>query len=155
MLSNKTKWRRVLAICLLTTSKSIASLSEGTIGACRIGDGTCPGTAHVPDSKIDDLPLFTIEDHRRFDRDGFLVVRGLLDKEIVDLAEAGDALVEAADKSPSYFSSVEMGVVFRAGNGLETNVTNAFRQVAFDSILPRAVAELLHLDKSSSVRVLR
>lgn len=99
--------------------------------------------------------LFSEEHHAMFERDGFLVVSGLLEEEMDGLVNAGDLFLQATQKMKSYFSTIEMGMIFQAGKAENDTVTKAFRRVALDSILPQAVAELMRLPKSSSVRVLR
>lgn len=97
--------------------------------------------------------LFTEEQVAMFEQDGFLVVSGLLEDEIEELVAAGETFVESSMKSQSYFSAIEMGMIFQAGK--LDYVTQAFRKVALDSVLPRAAAELMRLPTSSRVRVLR
>jgi hypothetical protein len=100
--------------------------------------------------------LFRAEQHEAFDRDGFLVVSGLLDGHMEDFVAAGDAFVTGAKKMKSYFSNLEMGMIFQAGKSAnQATITKAFRHIAFDTILPQAVAELMHLPPTERVRVLR
>jgi hypothetical protein len=120
---------------------SMTSASKEKVGG---GHSTCTSSA-----------LFDEEEHAMFERDGFLAVSGRLEEEIEGLVNAGEAFLQASKKMNSYFSSIEMGMIFRAGKVGNDTITQAFRRVAFDSILPRAVAELMRLPKSSSVRVLR
>ena len=121
-------------------------------------------------------PLFSSEQHQAFQRDGFLVVSGLLDgtykyhnndnhpkrsaeegwhdyvmKDGVHednllsrLVLAGDEFLSSREKVDAYFSSIEMGMIFNGGP--TTNVTDTFRKVAIESIIPAAAAELLQLD---------
>ncbi len=99
--------------------------------------------------------LFTSDQLSMFDRDGFLIVSGLLEHEIAELTTAGDAYVRASKKMKAYFSSIEMGMIFQAGMMANDTTTSAFRHVALDSILPRATAELMRLSADSNVRILR
>lgn len=99
--------------------------------------------------------LFNEEDHAMFERDGFLVVSGLLEQEIGELVSAGEAFLQASQKTNGYFSSIEMGMIFQAGNVENKSITQAFRRVALDSVLPQAVAELMRLPINENVRVLR
>lgn len=99
--------------------------------------------------------VFAEEQVAAFERDGFLVVSGLLEDEVDDLVDAGEAFVHASKKMKAYFSSIEMGMIFQAGKTANDTITRAFRQVALDSILPRAAAELMRLPKNQRVRVLR
>jgi hypothetical protein len=73
-----------------------------------------------------------------------------------DFVAAGDAFMADAKKMKSYFSKVEMGMIFQAGKSAnQATITKAFRHIAFDTILPQAVAELMHLPPTERVRVLR
>jgi hypothetical protein len=99
--------------------------------------------------------LFSTEQHEAFDRDGFLLVSNMLDVTMLkELVNASNDFVSQTKKMKAYFSSVELGMIFQAG---ETNrtVTEAFRHVALNSILPHAAAELMRLDPSQRVRVIR
>jgi hypothetical protein len=126
--------------------------------------------------------LFSTEQHQSFARDGFLLVSDLLDVTMLqELTGAGNAYMAGAQKMDAYFSSIEMGMIFQAGGSSNSNsdgsssattgggsssssssnnttnqtITRAFRNVAFDSVLPRAAAELMQLSPSEHVRVLR
>ena len=107
------------------------------------------------DSEVFGGKLFTSDQIEAFERDGFIVVSGLLDEYIDEFSRAGDSYVAGAKKMKSYFSSIEMGMIFQAGAVGNSTITKAFRQIAFDSVLPKAVAELMRLPKSQRVRVLR
>jgi hypothetical protein len=136
------------------------------------GSGT-PTTGIDPPSR-----MFSEEQHQSFQRDGFLIVSDLLDKQVLeDIVEAGEDFVDQARVVDSYFSVIEMGMIFQAGGGrtagstkhepghendhhptamrLNRNITKAFREVALRSILPRAAAELMQLNQTEQVRVLR
>ena len=99
--------------------------------------------------------LLTHDQLSNFDRDGFLVVSGLLEDEIDDLMSAGNTYVRTTKAMKAYFSSIEMGMIFQAGTLANDTMTSAFRRVAFDSFIPQAVAELMRLTPGSTVRVLR
>jgi hypothetical protein len=120
--------------------------------------------------------LFSVEQHQSFAHDGFLIVRDLFPRPMLDeLINAGETFMANTQKMEAYFTSIEMGMIFQAGNGSghqqeggssatsgtnhTTNsnhtITKAFRNVAFDSILPQAAAELMQLSPSQHVRVLR
>ena len=100
-------------------------------------------------------PMFTYEHHEQFERDGFLVVSGLLDDQLEEFVNAGDEYASNAKKSAAYFSIIDMGLVFDAGKSEDTHITKAFRNVAFESKLPQAVAELMRLPPTQNVRLLR
>jgi len=110
----------------------------------------------LPEGNLDvDETLFTKEQHESFQKDGFLVISGLLDGEIDDFVKAGDAFVAQSKKLKAYFSQLEMGVIFRAGSTMNNTITRSFRRIALESVIPRAAAELMNLSDSQSVRVLR
>jgi hypothetical protein len=48
-----------------------------------------------------------------------------------------------------------MGMIFQAGIRVNQTITRAFRNVALESVLPRAAAELMQLESTDSVRILR
>lgn len=114
--------------------------------------------------------LFSVEQHESFAKDGFLIVQDLFPRQMLDeLTSAGESFMANTQKMEAYFSSIEMGMIFQAGSGgthgsaggTNTNsnnnrtITKAFRNVAFDSVLPQAAAELMQLSPSQHVRVLR
>jgi hypothetical protein len=99
--------------------------------------------------------LFTKDQLSDFDRDGFLVVSGLLEDEMDDLISAGDTYIRNSKAMKAYFSSIEMGMIFQAGTKVNDTMTSAFRRAALDSLIPQAVAELMRLPPGSTVRVLR
>eukprot|EP00529_Nitzschia_sp_RCC80_P019167 CAMPEP_0113520992 /NCGR_PEP_ID=MMETSP0014_2-20120614/44398_1 /TAXON_ID=2857 /ORGANISM="Nitzschia sp." /LENGTH=517 /DNA_ID=CAMNT_0000418913 /DNA_START=69 /DNA_END=1622 /DNA_ORIENTATION=+ /assembly_acc=CAM_ASM_000159 len=129
-------------------------------------DTTSATTSSSPSSS----PLFSAEQHQAFQRDGFLVISGLLDGTykynnngnhqkvgrhnyvnnneegslLARLVQSGDEFVSSREKMDAYFSSIEMGMIFNGGP--TTNVTDTFRKVAIESIIPTAAAELLQLD---------
>jgi hypothetical protein len=105
--------------------------------------------------------LFTREQHESFGRDGFVIVSnnmlgGAMLNELVNASN--DFLLES-NKMKSYFTAVELGMIFQASKSNNTNnnnITRAFRNVALHSVLPRAAAELMQLDPSNErVRVIR
>jgi hypothetical protein len=100
--------------------------------------------------------LFTADQHQAFERDGFLVVSGLLDGDMDDFVEAGDAFVANTKAMKAYFSSLGFGMIFQAGKASNhQTVTKAFRHIALDTLLPQAAAELMRLPPTERVRVLR
>jgi hypothetical protein len=107
--------------------------------------------------------IFDQEQHEAFQRDGFVVVSGMLDPILVqNLEHAANLTVEITPKIPFFFSVTKQGAMF----GSQKNCTadesegdvavNAFRQAALFSDLPRAAAELMQLDpETQNVRILR
>lgn len=129
---------------------------ESNESMSRPGQNTAPTATSLPTG------LFTLQQHESFARDGFLVMSDMLEVPMLqDLTSAGEAFMANAQKMDAYFSSIEMGMIFQAGsdvsgaNNTNHTVTKAFRKVAFDSVLPRAAAELMQLSPSQHVRVLR
>jgi hypothetical protein len=119
--------------------------------------------------------LFSVKQHGTFERDGFLVVSDLLGRDVLDevVTASHDFVAHHKKKHmKSYFSLIEMGMIFQAGSRntsrpltsnedttthtvLNQTITKAFRKVALESILPRAAAELMRLTDQEQVRVLR
>jgi hypothetical protein len=101
--------------------------------------------------------VFNADDHVAFERDGFLVVSGLLEAPLLEeFIQAGQAFAAQAKKTNSYFSIIDMGLIFQAGkDDADSAMTDAFRRVAFHSKLPQAAAELMQIPASQHVRVLR
>jgi hypothetical protein len=92
--------------------------------------------------------IFVEEQHEAFQRDGFLVISGMMDSIMVqNLDHAANLTVENSPKIPFYFSVTKQGAMFGA---------DAFRQAALFSDLPRAAAELMQLDpETQHLRILR
>jgi hypothetical protein len=86
-----------------------------------------------------------------FERDGYVLVKGLLPNAVVQtLADAVAAAVAASPKQPSYFSNVVSGALFTA------DLAAPYRETAIYSQLPRAVAQLLKRNAEfDSIRVVR
>jgi hypothetical protein len=109
--------------------------------------------------------IFDQEQHKAFQRNGFVVVSGLLDPALVqNLEHAAYLTVENTPKSKTsfYFSLTKQGAMF----GSQKNCTadererdvaaDAFRQAALSSDLPRAAAELMQLDpEKQNLRIIR
>ena len=94
----------------------------------------------------------------RYERDGFILMKNVISKDLVDrLAEAGIGVAAIGQKFPLYFSVVERGVMFDSGLGdSNPNATRTFREAALYSTIPQIAAELMKLDKTSqNLRVLR
>jgi hypothetical protein len=107
--------------------------------------------------------IFDQEQHKAFQRDGFVVVSGLMDPSLVqNLEHAADWTIENTQKIPFYFSVTKQGAMFGSqkncsADGRERDVAaDAFRQAALFSDLPRAAAELMQLDpETQDLRILR
>jgi hypothetical protein len=110
--------------------------------------------------------IFDQEQHEAFQRDGFMVVSGMMDPILVqNLEHAAELTVENTPKVPFYFSVTKQGVLFGSkknctadADGIERDVAavDAFRQAALFSDLPRAAAELMQLDpETQDLRILR
>jgi hypothetical protein len=107
--------------------------------------------------------IFDQEQHKAFQRDGFVVVSGMMDPILVqNLEHAAYLTVENTPKIPFYFSVTKQGAMFGSqknctADGCERDVAaDAFRQAALFSDLPRAAAELMQLDpKTQDLRILR
>jgi hypothetical protein len=113
--------------------------------------------------------LFTDEQHKSFQNDGYLHVSGFFHaKDVEELVAAGDATVRNANSAGAQiFSTNEAGIIFgprskRGGSSsrdLEWDapeIVRAFRKIALRSNLGKASAELMQLDPSTqNVRILR
>jgi hypothetical protein len=107
--------------------------------------------------------IFDQEQHEAFQRDGFLVVSGMMDPIVVqNLEHAAGLTVENTPKLPFYFSVTNQGAMFGSqknctADGIERDVAaDAFRHAALFSDLPRAAAELMQLDpETQELRILR
>jgi hypothetical protein len=107
--------------------------------------------------------IFDQEQHEAFQRDGFVVVSGIMDPILVqNLEHAAELTVENTPKIPFYFSVTKQGAMFGStknctANGREPDVAvDAFRQAALFSDIPRAAAELMQLDpETQDLRILR
>jgi len=118
--------------------------------------------ANVPENDR----IFLDEHLEAFQREGYLVVKKLLDDTLLEnLQRAAKLTVDAAPKIPFYFSVTQTGAFFGSQNctaGLDRLPcehdlqTAAFRQAALYSQLPKAAAELMQLDPvTQNLRVLR
>ena len=141
------------------------TLTETSLSTCSLPDGSClsPNNHsdardhqdYKPEPDLQTASLFSVEQHKQFDRDGFVIVSGLLDEQLADFVQAGQEFSDKSKKSSSYFSIIDMGLIFEAGKTGESHITKAFRRVVFQSKLPQAVAELMRLPPTQNVRVLR
>lgn len=128
---------------------AFAAPSETTY--CKSNGLDSPSDAKYPSTR-----LFSAEQHHAFERDGFLVVSDLLDAEMLqEIVTAGDNFLDQTNKMESYFASIEMGMIFQAGSQVNRTITQPFRKVALESRLPDAAAELMRLEPTESIRVLR
>ena len=119
--------------------------------------------------------LLTEEQLDQFERDGYIVLSGLLDDEDVNrIVRAGHEAVASQANGQELsrgntFSVVEKGMIFSPPPSLNTTLTPEtgglmscddtlaiFRKVALRSKLPQVAAELMQLDpKRQSLRILR
>jgi hypothetical protein len=101
-------------------------------------------------------PVLSADQVEAFSRDGYLVMSGMLDDDLLDrLCHAGDEVV-AARAQPTYFafSVIEKGCIFDPPVS-ESN-RDVFRKVALQSKLPQVAAELMQLDpETQNCRLLR
>ena len=134
-----------------TIPTTVPTIPFGSAATCQKLNGTYGGVNSAEFSER----IFAREQLESFERDGFLVVSGLLDDRLEDFVEAGETFVTNAKKMKAYFSALEMGMIFDAGKSDDPSVIKAFRDVVFESVLPRAVAELMKLPPTENVRVLR
>ena len=119
---------------------------------------------NLTEDKCQKVPILSDEIRQAYERDGVVAIRGLLSPKLIsDLKLASDVLIaRERDRlkqkghefsSGKQFQTKKMGPLFDLGEGL-----TGFRNVAFTSILPQIVAELLDLDLVSNitnVRILR
>jgi hypothetical protein len=157
-----------------TALPTTVRLEEGDEATDALAFGSCNRLSDPPSSSSDkrasctsphspsfagtdpSTKLFSADQHRAFERDGFLVVSNLLGPGMLrDVIMAGNDFLSRTNKSDSYFTSIEMGMIFQAGIRVNQTITRAFRNVALESVLPRAAAELMQLESTDSVRVLR
>lgn len=103
-------------------------------------------------TKTAEAVVLSEEQIATFERDGYVLVKGLLlNKHVNDLAEAVATAAAASPKQPGYFSSVHFGAIFSSNN-----TAAAYREVALYSQLPAAVAQLMKLNaEHENIRVLR
>jgi hypothetical protein len=99
----------------------------------------------------DEHRVTTLEQLEQFQRDGYIVLSGLLtdaDDEVDRLAHAGETIVQQrATAQYLTFSVVEKGVIF---------AENCFRDVAIRYKLGQVAAELMQLDPANqNCRILR
>jgi len=107
---------------------------------------------------------------KAFQRDGYIVISGLLDENDVEsLVQAGEEIVQTKAKttrlqSANTFSVVEKGIMFTPSQNENQESSDshvnesmrAFRTVALRSKLSQIAAELMQLDpKRQNIRILR
>ena len=108
----------------------------------------------------DSSTLMSKRQLRAFERDGFIVLRGLFgEEEIEQMVEGGEALVETSKQTNSYtFSFIEKNLIYGASPFIRENdeALQIFRKIALRSKLPQICAELMQLDPNTqSLRLLR
>ena len=141
--------------------------------------GYCAASAEVSDEEV----LLQNQPHDRiidddqllsYQEDGFVVMKGVLDTELVNqMSKAARLIVDKAARFPQFFAVMENGLLFNGGGGHEIyndndttvasgagvksiNVTSIFRKVALYSKIPQIAAELMQLDsETQNLRVLR
>ena len=106
-------------------------------------------------------PVVSDEVLAAYRNEGVVAVRGLLSKELLDaLDPVSQQLVNEQDdkntqrqrpRRSTQFHTVQIGPSFLSDDALAT----PFRNVALDSVLPSVAAQLLGLDESHSLRMLR
>jgi hypothetical protein len=128
---------------------------EGNAFALQDEDEKCQTVSIIDEYQLDS-----------YQRDGFIVMSGLLSDELVDrLSEAGLALALHGQKFPEFFSVMERGVIFDGAisgtssekdAALDFSIANTFREAALYSKIPHVAAELMQLDPDQqNLRVLR
>ena len=107
-----------------------------------------------------------------YKRDGFIVLRDLLDENLVArLCETGEEVCQKKSAFPTFFAVMERGLIFNGGSTRNNDdgdtedtvekqrraeATSVFREVALYSQIPQVVAELMALDPDrQNLRVLR
>jgi hypothetical protein len=95
---------------------------------------------------VDSNSIVSQEQLESFQRDGYLVVKGLFDeKELQQVVDCGEVL--SAEKQGIFFSTVLKGAMYSH---------KAFRSMALHSKMPKVAAELMQLDaECQNVRILR
>lgn len=103
-----------------------------------------------------------------FKKDGYVVMRGLLDSDSIDrLNMAGKSFIQIEEermrketnspKTPNLFHTVGPRQLFLSPPGEDIHPElKAFREVSLDSLVPKVVAELMGLDpENDSLRIIR
>ena len=135
--------------------------TEERMGSAHPGSSAsvdCKALPRSASAHLGPLPtrFFSDDEHRAFERDGFLIVSDMLDPQTLqELVMASHCFLDQTKKVDSYFSSIEMGMIFQAGDQVNQTITRAFRKVALESSFPSAAAELMGVGPTESVRVLR
>jgi hypothetical protein len=143
---------------------------------CGIINGTVATSATTidPAAAADIQTVLSKDQIASYARDGYLYTKGLLSRDVIDdLSMAVHEAVLANPQHPGgYFSLLQSGGIFlnknenypsspssnssttRANNSSSNNI---YRQVAIQSIIPNAVAELmqLNLERGDNLRLLR
>ena len=151
-----------LLLCCYVRSAIVAS-------AIIIDDTFDATTGSTSAAKNDNnFKVLTREQLETYHNDGYLYVkRGLLPAHLLDeLATAvqKSAIIASKNKHSSggYFSLLQVNNIFLPSSTTETNSThnptnNIYRKVVMDSIIPKAVSELMNLDPNNgdNLRCLR
>jgi hypothetical protein len=117
------------------------------------------------DGVCSDRMIFDKEQLESYERDGFIVVSGLLAEELTEkMSRAGHSIASRKQGVVPFFSVVERGLIFDGALagvssselGLDFNAVDVFREAALWSKIPQAVAELMKLNpETQDVRILR
>lgn len=112
--------------------------------------------------------ITTLQQRQTFERDGCVVISGLLSKdELSHLVDSGQRIVDAEQnikKGSLYFKIAERGIMICGPSNPimddadeKADIAQGFRNVALRSKLPQVAAELMGLDteKEETVKVLR
>lgn len=117
--------------------------------------------------------IFSPEQHKAFQEEGYVVASGLLDADEVDrLVKAGQSLVQHVQRGPlKTFSVIEKNLIYELPPSVTSvdgaskdeedcldslQILNVFRHTAIRSSLAQAAAELMQLDpETQNARVLR
>ncbi|KAL7532927.1 hypothetical protein ACHAWF_006322 [Thalassiosira exigua] len=108
----------------------------------------------------DELDAILRSIREAFDREGYVLIRGLLDDDLLQkVRAAGTSLVNASAAPGKTFASLDFGAVFNFdggdSSGDEPTLGDAFREVALSSAIPAMVAEVLRVDATTNLRLLK
>eukprot|EP00814_Leptocylindrus_danicus_P010331 CAMPEP_0116031336 /NCGR_PEP_ID=MMETSP0321-20121206/17448_1 /TAXON_ID=163516 /ORGANISM="Leptocylindrus danicus var. danicus, Strain B650" /LENGTH=432 /DNA_ID=CAMNT_0003506431 /DNA_START=143 /DNA_END=1441 /DNA_ORIENTATION=- len=115
-------------------------------------------------SRANSVTILPSTARQMFQRDGYIVLRGLLDSDALErLKAAGKGFMrkqtEEAQNTrlPKLFHTIGPHALFLSPPGEDDHpALNAFREVSLESLIPKVVAELMGLDPAKdSLRVVR
>jgi hypothetical protein len=139
---------------------------------CGIINGTVATSTIDPAAAADIQTVLSKDQIASYARDGYLYTKGLLSRDVIDdLSMAVHEAVLANPQHPGgYFSLLQSGGIFLNQNKNENYPSspssnspttrannNIYREVAIQSIIPNAVAELmqLNMERGDNLRLLR